>query len=160
MLLALLSALITFLSSNEPRYYSKKKRTIEKLENYNKHNVSLYSKLNSKPSSSLVNFPRVSRYDNTNDESQTSFQSNIKNLVKPLKDHIMTESYLYNSSQTDNKLNNKSMNQPVFYAAGSGIPEVKTILSGFIIRGYLGYKTLITKSLGLVIYFFLYNFFI
>jgi chloride channel 3/4/5 len=35
------------------------------------------------------------------------------------------------------------------YAAGSGIPEVKTILSGFIIRKFLGWWTLITKSLGL-----------
>ena len=37
------------------------------------------------------------------------------------------------------------------YASGSGIPEVKTILSGFIIRGYLGLSTLITKSVGLVL---------
>jgi len=33
------------------------------------------------------------------------------------------------------------------YAVGSGIPEVKTILSGFIIRGYLGKWTLLIKSL-------------
>ena len=37
------------------------------------------------------------------------------------------------------------------YASGSGIPEVKTILSGFIIRGYLGLSTLMTKSVGLVL---------
>jgi chloride channel 3/4/5 len=37
------------------------------------------------------------------------------------------------------------------YAAGSGIPEVKTILSGFIIRGYLGAWTLLVKSLGMVL---------
>jgi len=36
------------------------------------------------------------------------------------------------------------------YAAGSGIPEVKTILSGFVIRGFLGIKTLITKVFGLI----------
>lgn len=35
------------------------------------------------------------------------------------------------------------------YAAGSGIPEVKTILSGFIIRKFLGIWTLIVKSIGL-----------
>ncbi|XP_076807131.1 H(+)/Cl(-) exchange transporter 4-like isoform X1 [Clavelina lepadiformis] len=34
------------------------------------------------------------------------------------------------------------------YACGSGIPEVKTILSGFIIRGYLGKWTLLIKSLA------------
>uniref|UniRef100_A0A8C6WQ97 Chloride channel protein n=1 Tax=Neogobius melanostomus TaxID=47308 RepID=A0A8C6WQ97_9GOBI len=37
------------------------------------------------------------------------------------------------------------------YACGSGIPEIKTILSGFIIRGYLGKWTLITKTITLVL---------
>lgn len=36
-----------------------------------------------------------------------------------------------------------------YYAAGSGIPEVKTILSGFVIRGYLGLHVLFTKAVGL-----------
>ncbi|MEE6518360.1 hypothetical protein FKM82_029340 [Ascaphus truei] len=35
------------------------------------------------------------------------------------------------------------------YACGSGIPEIKTILSGFIIRGYLGKWTLIIKTITL-----------
>lgn len=33
----------------------------------------------------------------------------------------------------------------------SGIPEIKTILSGFIIRGYLGKWTLIIKVVGLIL---------
>ncbi|KAM9600468.1 H(+)/Cl(-) exchange transporter 5 isoform X2 [Haliaeetus albicilla] len=37
------------------------------------------------------------------------------------------------------------------YACGSGIPEIKTILSGFIIRGYLGKWTLIIKTITLVL---------
>ncbi|VEL10709.1 unnamed protein product [Protopolystoma xenopodis] len=37
------------------------------------------------------------------------------------------------------------------YACGSGIPEIKTILSGFIIRGYLGKWTLLIKSVGMVL---------
>ncbi|XP_003741013.1 H(+)/Cl(-) exchange transporter 5 [Galendromus occidentalis] len=37
------------------------------------------------------------------------------------------------------------------YASGSGIPEIKTILSGFVIRGYLGKWTLLIKSVGLVL---------
>ncbi|KAF4529490.1 hypothetical protein B566_EDAN015001 [Ephemera danica] len=37
------------------------------------------------------------------------------------------------------------------YACGSGIPEIKTILSGFIIRGYLGKWTLIIKSIGIML---------
>lgn len=37
------------------------------------------------------------------------------------------------------------------YAAGSGIPEIKTILSGFVIHGYLGKWTLIIKSTGMML---------
>lgn len=33
----------------------------------------------------------------------------------------------------------------------AGIPEIKTILSGFIIRGYLGKWTLIIKVVGLIL---------
>lgn len=34
------------------------------------------------------------------------------------------------------------------YACGSGIPEVKTILSGFVMHGYLGFGTLLVKPWG------------
>lgn len=37
----------------------------------------------------------------------------------------------------------------LYFAAGSGIPEIKTILSGFVIHGYLGGRVLFTKSVGL-----------
>ncbi|KAI5207072.1 hypothetical protein E4T39_02139 [Aureobasidium subglaciale] len=42
---------------------------------------------------------------------------------------------------------------PMIYypAAGSGVAEVKVILSGFIIRGYLGLRTLLFKTLGLIL---------
>lgn len=36
------------------------------------------------------------------------------------------------------------------YAKHSGIPEIKTVLGGFVIRRFLGFWTLVTKSLGLV----------
>ncbi|KAG9009352.1 hypothetical protein FRB94_012169 [Tulasnella sp. JGI-2019a] len=39
----------------------------------------------------------------------------------------------------------------LYFAAGSGIPEIKTILSGFVIHGYLGGRTLFTKSVGLAL---------
>ncbi|CAG8702070.1 15562_t:CDS:10, partial [Acaulospora morrowiae] len=39
------------------------------------------------------------------------------------------------------------------YASGSGIPEVKTILSGFVIRKFLGWWTLIIKSIGVCLIF-------
>nr|CAG8435974.1 10549_t:CDS:10 [Entrophospora candida] len=34
------------------------------------------------------------------------------------------------------------------YSAGSGLPEVKTILGGFVIRKFLGWSTLVIKSIG------------
>jgi len=39
----------------------------------------------------------------------------------------------------------------LYLAAGSGIPEVKTILSGFVIRKFLGLKTLLVKAVGLTL---------
>lgn len=42
---------------------------------------------------------------------------------------------------------------PMIYysAAGSGVAEVRVILSGFVLHGFLGLKTLIIKSVGLVL---------
>ena len=37
------------------------------------------------------------------------------------------------------------------YACGSGIPEIKTILSGFVIRGYLGKWTFLIKSVAIIL---------
>jgi chloride channel 3/4/5 len=40
----------------------------------------------------------------------------------------------------------------VYYsAAGSGVAEVKVILSGFVLHGYLGVRTLVIKTLALVL---------
>lgn len=40
----------------------------------------------------------------------------------------------------------------IYYpAAGSGVAEVKVILSGFVVHGYLGVKTLVVKTLALVL---------
>lgn len=42
---------------------------------------------------------------------------------------------------------------PVTYypAAGSGVAEVRVILSGFVLHGYLGVRTLVCKTVGLVL---------
>ena len=42
---------------------------------------------------------------------------------------------------------------PMIYysAAGSGVAEVRVILSGFVLHGFLGLKTLIIKSMGLIL---------
>lgn len=40
----------------------------------------------------------------------------------------------------------------VYYsAAGSGVAEVKVILSGFVLHGYLGLRTLVIKTAGLIL---------
>jgi chloride channel 3/4/5 len=36
------------------------------------------------------------------------------------------------------------------YAKHSGIPEIKTVLGGFVIRRFMGTWTLVIKSIGLV----------
>ena len=38
----------------------------------------------------------------------------------------------------------------MYLAAGSGIPEIKTILSGFVIRHFLDFKVLLVKAVGAV----------
>lgn len=38
-----------------------------------------------------------------------------------------------------------------YSAAGSGVAEVRVILSGFVLHGYLGVKTLVIKTIGLVL---------
>lgn len=42
----------------------------------------------------------------------------------------------------------KVQGKTMYMAAGSGIPEIKTILSGFVIPGFLGWKVLIVKAIG------------
>ncbi len=46
----------------------------------------------------------------------------------------------------------ETVTPPMIYysAAGSGVAEVKVILSGFVLHGFLGVKTLITKTIALV----------
>jgi chloride channel 3/4/5 len=63
--------------------------------------------------------------------------------------------------EDDGKLNASSgarfqeaqLRPPMVYysAAGSGVAEVKVILSGFVLHGYLGLRTLIIKSLALIL---------
>ncbi|WEW57816.1 hypothetical protein PRK78_003283 [Emydomyces testavorans] len=57
------------------------------------------------------------------------------------------------SSDTSTSDSPEDLAPPMVYysAAGSGVAEVKVILSGFVIHGYLGMKTLIIKTLALVL---------
>jgi len=50
-----------------------------------------------------------------------------------------------NTTETPNQV------KVLYTAAGSGIPEIKTILSGFVIRKFLGLRTLLVKAVGLTL---------
>ncbi|KAG5357763.1 H(+)/Cl(-) exchange transporter 5 [Yarrowia sp. B02] len=55
-------------------------------------------------------------------------------------------------TKTSSPISLKDNKPRVFYTAyGSGVAEVKTILSGFVIRRFLGTHTLVYKSVGLVL---------
>jgi chloride channel 3/4/5 len=43
------------------------------------------------------------------------------------------------------------------YAAGSGISEIKCILAGFVMQGFLGFATFFIKSLTLVCLLYLFH---
>lgn len=58
---------------------------------------------------------------------------------------------IYQDRHTKIPVPHKRGRKVMFFAAGSGIPEIKCILSGFVIRGYLGSWTLATKSVGLAL---------
>ncbi|KAF1972353.1 chloride channel protein 3 [Bimuria novae-zelandiae CBS 107.79] len=51
------------------------------------------------------------------------------------------------------RFNELQLRPPMVYysAAGSGVAEVKVILSGFVLHGYLGVRTLVIKTLGLIL---------
>jgi len=51
------------------------------------------------------------------------------------------------------RYNEFQLRPPMVYysAAGSGVAEVKVILSGFVLHGYLGVRTLVIKTLGLIL---------
>jgi chloride channel 3/4/5 len=51
------------------------------------------------------------------------------------------------------KLKEAESRPPMVYysAAGSGVAEVKVILSGFVLHGYLGVRTLVIKTLALIL---------
>ncbi|KAF3036827.1 hypothetical protein E8E12_006700 [Didymella heteroderae] len=57
------------------------------------------------------------------------------------------------STSPRTKIDEASVRPPMVYysAAGSGVAEVKVILSGFVLHGYLGLRTLVIKTLALIL---------
>ena len=57
------------------------------------------------------------------------------------------------TSVSPRRLPEENVQPPMIYysAAGSGVAEVRVILSGFVLHGFLGLKTLIIKTAGLIL---------
>lgn len=77
---------------------------------------------------------------------------NNPNLLEPnnynqRKENGEDESYDYKNGEKVAKLPARVM----YTACGSGVPEVKTILSGFVIRRFLGTYTLFAKTIALIL---------
>ncbi|EPS38229.1 hypothetical protein H072_7994 [Dactylellina haptotyla CBS 200.50] len=51
----------------------------------------------------------------------------------------------------EHKKNHHPVLKQYYTAAGSGVAEVKVILSGFVMHGYLGFRTLFMKTIGLIL---------
>ncbi|KAG8904478.1 hypothetical protein FRB99_001690 [Tulasnella sp. 403] len=60
-------------------------------------------------------------------------------------------SYSLDTKNVESPVDGARKRKVLYFASGSGIPEIKTILSGFVIHGYLGSLTLFTKSVGLAL---------
>ena len=56
-----------------------------------------------------------------------------------------------NLSPTELEVEGNSRTMVYYPAAGSGVAEVKVILSGFVVHGYLGLRTLVVKTLALIL---------
>lgn len=54
------------------------------------------------------------------------------------------------SDELEHSLAESDQSLTLYTAAGSGVPEVKTILSGFVIRRFLGTYTLFAKTIALI----------
>lgn len=104
---------------------------------------------------------KTSTFVTTNSSQQQSSSSHSPDIAqKPDEDgqdypHETTQlipgSNTRHSSTTNASESVPSPQARVIYSAyGSGVPEVKTILSGFVIREYLGTRALIYKASGLV----------
>jgi chloride channel 3/4/5 len=91
--------------------------------------------------------------------TKTVVPSNIQ--ISTLDENFGAENRRLDRDEQDNK---RSLSPPtrfrttqqrppmVYYsAAGSGVAEIKVIVSGFVLHGYLGVKTLVIKTLALIL---------
>jgi chloride channel 3/4/5 len=89
--------------------------------------------------------------------SKTVVPSNVQ--LAPLDEDLGTDRRTKNNTEDDKDSQPSPATLPqandpstltYYSAAGSGVAEVKVILSGFVLHGYLGLKTLFLKTIALV----------
>ncbi|KAL8756647.1 MAG: hypothetical protein Q9184_004430 [Pyrenodesmia sp. 2 TL-2023] len=82
--------------------------------------------------------------------SLTTLDENLAAVPKPKED---SEDPDRNGTGEMGVANEKNPAPSTVYypAAGSGVAEVKVILSGFVVHGYLGVKTLVVKTLAVIL---------
>lgn len=83
----------------------------------------------------------------TGDDVETSTSPQPRRIGKLSMPAHPSRRRLYFAAGTEAIACSKSL----IFAIGSGVPEIKSILSGFVIRGYLGSTTLLVKSVGLAL---------
>jgi chloride channel 3/4/5 len=76
-----------------------------------------------------------------------------ENLAAESAPHPVDEGLGDDSASPRQVIDKKPENPPMVYysAAGSGVAEVRVILSGFVLHGFLGLRTLIFKMLSLIL---------
>ncbi|CBX97319.1 hypothetical protein IAQ61_007267 [Plenodomus lingam] len=83
--------------------------------------------------------------------SLTTLDENLGAEVRRYADHDDDDPK--QSGSPEGQLQEAQIRPPMVYysAAGSGVAEVKVILSGFVLHGYLGVRTLVIKTLALIL---------
>lgn len=88
-------------------------------------------------------------------ERQHQHDTGYASIPVPSSQDSSSSSSYFSHKSNGCKANNKdgtSLTKKTYYTAcGSGVPEVKVILSGFVLHKFLGIKTLILKSFGLIL---------
>ncbi|KAJ9474068.1 putative Anion/proton exchange transporter GEF1 (putative) [Pseudozyma hubeiensis] len=112
------------------------------------------------PASSIANQKRAAEHQNAGDQDFTPNETTAllgqsspsASAAATVNDADRVTSSNYARLANDQRAKDALLPRKVLYfATGSGISEVKCILSGFVIHGYLGFWTLFTKSVGLTL---------
>ncbi|KAF1961870.1 voltage-gated protein/chloride channel-like protein [Byssothecium circinans] len=85
--------------------------------------------------------------------SISTLDENLGAEIQASRDHDEDDEDTKQSMTPEARFNESQLRPPMVYysAAGSGVAEVKVILSGFVLHGYLGVRTLVIKTLGLIL---------